>query len=345
MLPWHHGDNQPLIGQYIVPANLPPAYFEAEKRYREAKTPAEGIAALEEMLAIMPKHKGTDKLKADLRRRLSKLRSKQHEKKKVGKKESSFKIEREGVGQVVVIGAPNVGKSSLVTALTNADPVVADFPHSTWKPTPGMMYFEDIQIQLIDTPPISREYMEPLFFDMVRRSDVGLVLVDVHTDPLRELEETLSVLKERKIVPGGLERLSEDRAGWTYLPLLVIANKIDDQPSEENFEIFQSLLEDNWPVIPISARAGRNLDVLRESIFHALYIIRVYTKVPGKEPDLTEPFVLKKGSTLGELALKIHKDFAAKLKFARLWGAQVYDGQMVQRDHMLQDGDIVEFHV
>jgi len=328
-----------------LPANLPPAYFEAEQRYREAKTPAEGIAALEEMLAIMPKHKGTDKLKADLRRRISKLRAKQHEKKKVGKRESSFKVEREGVGQAVVIGAPNVGKSALVAALTNADPFVADFPHSTWKPTPGMMYYEDIQIQLIDTPPISREYMEPLFFDMVRRSDVMLVVVDVHTDPFQQLEQTLSVLKERRIAPRVSERLYEDNAGWTFLPVLVIANKIDDQSGEENFEIFKSLLEDDWPVIPVSARRGRNFDVLKESIFHALDIIRIYTKVPGKEPDLTEPFVLKQGSTLEELALKIHKDFSAKLKYARVWGAQVYDGQMVQRDHVLQDGDIVELHV
>jgi ribosome-interacting GTPase 1 len=328
-----------------LPANLPPAYFEAEKRYREAKTPGDGIAALEEMLAIMPKHKGTDKLKADLRRRISKLRTKQHEKKKVGKRESSFKVEREGVGQVVVIGAPNVGKSALVAALTNADPQVADFPHSTWKPTPGMMYFEDIQIQLIDTPPISREYIEPLFFDLVRRSDVILVVVDVHTDPLHQLEETVSVLKERRIVPRRLERLYEDSTGWTFLPILVIANKIDDQSSEENFEIFNSLLEDDWPVIPVSAATGRNFDVLKESIFYTLEIIRIYTKIPGKEPDLTAPFVLRKGSTLEELALKIHKDFSAKLKYARLWGAHVYDGQMVQRDHVLQDGDIVELHV
>lgn len=293
----------------------------------------------------MPKHKGTDKLKADLRRRISKLKTKKHEKKKVGKRESSFKVEREGVGQAVVIGAPNVGKSALVAALTNADPFVADFPHSTWKPTPGMMYFEDIQIQLIDTPPISREYMEPLFFDMVRRSDVMLVVVDVHTDPFQQLEQTVSALKERRIAPRVSERLYEDDAGWTFMPVLVIANKIDDQSGEENFEIFKSLLEDDWPVIPVSARSGRNFDVLKESIFHALDIIRIYTKVPGKEPDLTEPFVLKQGSTLEELALKIHKDFSAKLKYARLWGAQVYDGQMVQRDHVLQDGDIVELHV
>jgi ribosome-interacting GTPase 1 len=327
-----------------LPANLPPAYFEVEKRYREAKTPAEGIAALEEMLAIMPKHKGTDKLKADLRRRISKLKSKQQEKKKVGKRDSSYRIEREGVGQVVLMGAPNVGKSSLVAALTNADPFVADFPHSTYKPTPGMMYFKDIQIQLIDTPPISREYMEPLFFDMARRSDMILVVVDVHTDPFQQLEETVTVLRERRIVPRRLEHLHEESAGWTFLPFLVVANKNDDQSSEENFEIFKSLLEDDWPLIPVSAKTGRNFDVMKQSIFHTLEIIRVYTKVPGKEPDLTAPFVLRRGSTLEELALKIHKDFSAKLKYARVWGTQVYDGQMVHKDHVLQDGDIVELH-
>jgi ribosome-interacting GTPase 1 len=123
-----------------LPANLPPAYFEAENRYREAKTPAEGIAALEEMLAIMPKHKGTDKLKADLRRRISKLKSKQQEKKKLGRRDRGYKIEKEGVGQVVLIGEPNVGKSSLVAALTNADPQVAEFPHSTWKYYPEVRY-------------------------------------------------------------------------------------------------------------------------------------------------------------------------------------------------------------
>jgi len=328
-----------------LPANLPPAYFESEKRYREAKTPAEGIAALEEMLAIMPKHKGTDKLKADLRRRISKLKSKQHEKKKLGKRDSSYKIEREGVGQVVVLGAPNVGKSALVAALTNADPQVADFPHSTWKPTPGMMYFEDIQIQLIDTPPISREYIEPLFFDMVRRSDIILVIVDVQTDPLKQLEETVSVLKEHKIAPRSLAHLHECEPGWTFLPFMVGANKNDDESSEENFEIFKSLLEEELPLIPVSAKTGYNFDMLRQSLFRTLDIIRVYTKAPGKEPDLTEPFVVKRGATLEELASKIHKDFLEKLKYAKVWGTQVYDGQMVQRDHVLQDGDIVELRL
>jgi len=328
-----------------LPANLPPAYFEAENRYRGAKTPTEGIAALEEMLAIMPKHKGTDKLKADLRRRISKLKSKQQGKKKSGRRDRGYSIEKEGVGQVVLIGVANVGKSALVAALTNADPHVAEFPYSTWKPTPGMMYFEDIQIQLIDTPPINKEHTEPWLLDIVRRSDMLLVVVDVQTDPVQQLEETVSFLKEHKIAPLQLSHLSQDTIGWTFLSLLVVANKNDDHLIEENFEIFKSLLEDNWPLVNVSTKTGHNFDVLKQSLFDALEIIRVYTKTPGKEPDLGTPFVLKKGSKIEDLASKIHKDFFEKLKYARVWGKNVYDGQMVQRDHILQDGDVVEIHL
>jgi len=328
-----------------LPANLPPAYFEAENRYREARTPAEGISALEEMLAIMPKHKGTDKLKAGLRRRISKLKSKEQGKKKTGRRDSSYKIEREGVGQIVLIGPPNVGKSALVSALTNADPQVADFPHSTWKPTPGMMYFEDIQIQLIDTPPIGKEHMEPWFFDIARGSDIILVVVDVQTDPVQQLEQTVSFLREHRIAPLGLAHLYEGKSGWTFLPFLIVANKNDDHTMEENVEIFRSLLEDDWPLVSISAKAGRNFDLLKQTLFNTLEIIRVYTKAPGKDPDLSAPFVLKKGSKVEDLATKIHKDFLEKLKYARVWGRHVYDGQMVQRDHVLQDGDVVEFHL
>ncbi|HIC84931.1 MAG TPA: GTP-binding protein, partial [Desulfobacterales bacterium] len=144
-----------------MPANLPPQYFEAEKRYREAKTPQEKIEALEEMLTIMPKHKGTDKLRADLRRKISKFKTQAQQKKGAGKRETAYSIEREGAAQILLVGPPNTGKSSLVRALTNATPDVADFPHSTWKPTPGMVSFENIQFQLVDTPPITREYVDP----------------------------------------------------------------------------------------------------------------------------------------------------------------------------------------
>ena len=140
-----------------MPANLPPHYFQAEKRFREAKTPSEKIEALEEMLTIMPKHKGTDKLRADLRRKIAKFKTQSQQKKGGARRETAYSIEREGAAQVVVIGPANVGKSSLIAALSNATPEVADFPHSTWKPVPGMAPYENIQFQLVDTPPMSEE--------------------------------------------------------------------------------------------------------------------------------------------------------------------------------------------
>jgi len=293
----------------------------------------------------MPKHKGTDKLKADLRRRISKLRSKQQQKKKLGKRDGSYTVEREGVGQVVLMGTPNVGKSSLVAALTNADPQVADFPHSTWKPTPGMMHFENVQIQLIDTPPVSQEHTEPWLLDIARRADLILIVVDVQTDPIQQLEETVLFLQDHRVAHRRLDQSEETADRRTYVPFLVVANKSDDESGEEHFEIFKSLIEDDWPLIPVSAKTGHNFDLLKRKVFDSLELIRVYTKVPGKEPDRTAPFVLKRGSRLEDLASKIHKDFLAKLRYAKVWGKDVYDGQMVQRDHQLQDGDIVELHI
>ena len=328
-----------------MPANLPPDYFEAEKRYREARTSREKITCLEEMLTIMPKHKGTDKLRADLRRRISKLKDASQTKKAIGRRESVYRIDREGAGQVIVLGPANVGKSSLVARLTNASPEVADFPHTTWKPTPGMMPIENIQIQLIDTPPLDRDYVEPELLDLIRRSDLVLLVVDLHTDPVTQLEDSIMLLEEYRIVPLRLKDRYAGQYGLTYIPFLVLANKNDDENSEENFEIFRELLEDDWPMVAASVLTGRNLDIFKQVIVERLEIIRVYSKVPGKEPDRTAPFVLKKGNTVTDFAEKVHKDFVDKLKVARIWGKTVFDGQMVHRDHMLEDGDVVELHI
>jgi ribosome-interacting GTPase 1 len=328
-----------------MPANLPPEYFEVEKRYRAAKTPAEKIAHLEEMLTIMPKHKGTDKLRVTLRKRISKLKSASQSKKSLGKQESAFRIDKEGAGQAILVGAANVGKSALVTTLTNATPEVADFPHTTWKPTPGMMPVENIQIQLIDTPPLNREYMEPEMLDLIRRTDLVLLVVDLQADPLQQLEDTVALLEEQRIVPERLRDRYADESRLSFIPFLVLANKDDDEEEDENFEILRELLEDDWPMIPVSASTGRNLELFKQTVVERLKIIRVYSKAPGKEPDLTSPFVLKKGSTVAELAAKIHKDFVVKMKTARVWGEAVYDGQMVQRDHVLRDGDVVELNI
>jgi len=328
-----------------MPANLTPEYLEAERRYREAKTQAEKLACLEDMLTVLPKHKGTDKLKADLRRKISKLKTATQTKKAAGKRDSAFRIDKEGAGQVVLAGPPNVGKSALVVALTNATPEVADFPHTTWKPTPGMMPVANIQIQLVDTPPLTREYVESELIDLIRRADVIAVVVDLNTDPVQQLEDTVKILEEYRIAPRSFQERYPDQRGWTFRPFLVLANKCDDGTAEEHFEIFRELLDEEWPALPISARNGRNLEALKDKVVELLEIIRAYSKAPGKEPDLTAPFVLKRGSTVGDLAGKVHKDFQDKLKWAKVWGSGVYEGQMVNRDYVLHDGDVVELHI
>lgn len=328
-----------------MPTNLPPEYFDAEKHYRSAKTPAEKLARLEEMLTIIPKHKGTDKLRADLRKRVSKTRSAAQAKKSLSKHESVFHINKEGAGQVVIVGVANVGKSALLAAVTNAVPEVADFPHTTWKPTPGMMSVENIQIQLIDTPPLGRDYVDPEMMDLIRRCDLVLLMVDLQTDPLRHLEDTVALLEEHHIAPLRLKDRYSDRRGISLIPFLVFANKNDDEGTDENLDIFCELLGDNWPMVSASVATGRNMDRLKTAIVERLNIIRVYTKSPGKKPDLTAPFVLKKGCTMADFASKVHKDFAQKLKSAKVWGTSVFDGQLVQRDYVLQDGDIVELQI
>ena len=325
-----------------MPTNLPPEYFDAEKRYRTAGTSAEKLTCIEEMLAIIPKHKGTDKLRADLRKRVSKLKSAAQAKKSLARHESAYHINKEGAGQVVIVGATNVGKSALVAGLTHAAPEVADFPHTTWKPTPGMMPVENIQIQLIDTPPLSKEFVDPEMMDLIRRCDLVLLMVDLQTDPLQQLEDTVALLGKHRIVPLRLKDRYKDQRGVSLVPFLIMANKNDNTATDENLDIFRELLNDNWPIIAASVTTGRNLDLLKVAIVERLNIIRVYSKSHGQKPDRSSPFVLKKGSTIADFACKVHQDFAQKLKAARVWGPAVFDGQMVQRDYVLQEGDIVE---
>ncbi len=329
-----------------MPTNLPPEAVEAEQRYRAAKSVTEKIATLEEFISLIPKHKGTDKLRADLRRRLSKLKaSSDQARKKVSRRESAFRIEREGAGRVVLVGPPNVGKSALVATLTNATPEVSPAPYTTWEPTPGMMPIENIQVQLVDTPPLTRDYVGSELLDLIRGSDLILLIVDLQTYPIEQLEDTVAILQEHRIVPSLMKDRYAEQPCITFKPMLVLVNKTDDQRLDEDFEVLQELLEDQWPLLPVSATTGRNLERLKQAVFEQLEIIRVYSKPPGKEPDFSAPFVMKKGGTVEEFAGKIHQDFSEKLKSARVWGSATFDGLMVGRDHVLRDGDVVELRI
>lgn len=328
-----------------MPTNLPAEYFEVERRYKAAQSNEERIPLLEELISTIPKHKGTDKLRADLRRRLSKMKDvAKAQKKKAARHESAFHIEREGAGRVVLVGPPNVGKSALVTTLTHATPKVSEAPFTTWSPTPGMMRFENVQIQLIDTPPLSQEHIEPEMMDMIRASDLILLVIDLQAFPFEQLEESLAILNEYHIMPMSKRNDNEQR-GVVRLPFIVAVNKDDDQKSDKDFQAFCELLEEEWDLVSLSAATGRNLDKLKQKVFNGLDIIRVYSKPPGKEADHTSPFVLNKRATMEEFAAKVHHDFVKNLKSARVWGSAAHDGQQVGRDHILQDGDVVELHI
>jgi len=328
-----------------MPTNLPPEYFEAEKRYKAAESPAEKAACLEDLIGTIPKHKGTDKLRADLRRRLSKLKSAAQGPKGAGRHVSAYQLDKEGAGQVAVVGCANVGKSALVDTLTNATPGVSPAPFSTWEPTPGMMPVENVQIQLIDTPPLNPEYVEPELMDLIRRVDLILLVVDLQADAIQQLEDALTILEEHRVWPQHLAGQHPDPQRMFFIPTLVLVNKHDDPSFDEDFEIFGELLEGEWPLLSASAATGHNLECLKQKLFEQLDIVRVYSRAPGQEPDFQTPFVLKRGSTVEEFAGKIHKDFLENMKAARVWGSATYDGQLVSRDHVLSDGDIVELHI
>ncbi len=328
-----------------MPTNLPPEYYNAEERYKEAATPQEKVARLEELISTVPKHKGTDKLRADLRKRLSKLKASADSKKGASRHVSVFSIDKEGAGQVAIVGPPNVGKSSLVTALTNASPEIAGSPFTTWTPTPGMMQYKYVPVQLIDTPPLHSSYVEPAFMDLLRRCDMLLLLLDLQTDPPTDYEESLALLAEYNIRPSHLEDDSDFDPRTRYYQFLYAVNKYDDEQDDEVWEIVLELMDDSPPMIPISARTGRNLELLQHTIFERLRLMRVFSKPPGEDPDLTAPFVLEQGSTVEEFAERVHRDFFDQFKSARIWGSGSFDGQIVSRDHILRDGDIVELRI
>jgi len=326
-----------------MPANLPPQYFEAEKRLRSAKDPEEKIAALEEMLAIMPRHKGTDKLHAALRQKIAKF-SQEAERKLATARRAGFYITREGAGQVMLVGPANSGKSQLLAALTEAIPDIAEYPFTTKTPVPGMMRFEDIQIQLVDTPPIGYKEVRVLLSNALRSADLIAMVIDLSLEPIGQVEATLQGLREARIEP-----LTDDgrevTPGSYPREMLIVGNKNDLAGSGDNWERLRSQYAQTFPMASISARENHGVEEFKRAIYETLNIIRVYTKTPGSKADLTDPMVLDKGSTLEEAAEALHKDFYQNLRYAVVWGSGKYDGQRVSKGHILQDGDIVEFHI
>jgi ribosome-interacting GTPase 1 len=318
-----------------------------EARYRAAAGYDEKLQALREMLALLPKHKGTEKLQADIRKRLSKLEDEEAHAARSGHRGPDVgHVKKEGAGQWVLLGPPNAGKSSLLAALTHAHPEIAEYPFTTRLPQPGMMPFEDVLVQLVDTPAVAPGHTEAWLPNLARNADGILLVLDVGADDvdaawraLGEVLERAHVWPRARPLPADASPLLEPR------PILVLLNRSDEDPDGTLAALARETVGEDLPVHRVSARRGDGLDALRPVLFAELRRIRVYTKEPGHEADLGRPFVLREGATVDDLAALVHQDLAARLRFARIWGAHArFEGQQVDRHHALEDRDVVELH-
>lgn len=321
-----------------MPANLTPQYKKVEEQFRAATTDEERIVLLEEMLRVIPKHKGTEHIQAELKRKLSHLKDAGTAKKSHGKTVDIFHVQRGGAGQIALIGTPNSGKSSILAALTNAKVTVADFPFSTHAPVPGMAHYEDVQIQLVDMPPITADFAAPGQTNTYRNCDLIAIVIDLSADVLEQMEICLKFLEEHELLAT-----AEKPADTLHKQTFVICTKADIAP-EGTLATLKELTNRPFEYIDISVKTAQNLDKLVSLCFNLLKIIRIYAKPPGKPVDMKDPFTLPVGSTVMDLATHIHRELAEKLKTARAWGTDVYDGQSVHRTHILHDKDIIELH-
>jgi ribosome-interacting GTPase 1 len=328
-------------------ANLPPQYHEAEQQFREAVTPDDKLEALNKMLRLIPKHKGTEKMQADIKKRIAKWKNQADAaRKKGGKRTDPSHVPREGAAQLVVTGPVNSGKSSLVSVLTNLEPAIADYPFTTRLPQPGMMFHQGIPIQLVDAPALDPNVTDRWMSGLIRNADMAVIVFDLARDDLIEQWEAVhGVLEDLRIIsvePGGEKVIGED--GRAHIPTIHLGNKCAMQEAEERLSILRELIQNIPDIHPVSARTGSGLEDFKELVKISLALIRVFSKPPGKEPDLSNPFVLRHGANVTELAAMVHKDLANKMKFARVWGKNVYDGQRVAMNYELNDGDVVELN-
>ena len=337
-----------------MPANLTPAYKAAEGNYRQTREPAERLEALREMLKAIPKHKGTEHLQSDIKAKIKELTEELAGPSRGGAKTGPATVVKpDGAGQISLLGPPNTGKSTLHVKATGSQTQIGQYPFTTQYPMPGMMPVRDVTIQLVDLPPIAVEHPVPWISNALQPADGCLLVVDLSkAGCVERVVELHALLGERRIElsarwPGEDADESEEETDLftKVLPTLLVANKSDygSDPSEE-LAILEELAEVNYPCLAVSAATGEGLDKLGEWLFERLGIVRVYTKIPGKDADTARPYTVRHGATVLEVATLVHREIAADFKYARLWGGANFDAQQVGADHIVEDGDILELH-
>ena len=326
-----------------MPANLTPEYEKAELRYRQATSDEERLAGLQAMLSAIPKHKGTEKMQADIKRRISQLR-REEQKAAHSKGPDPFHIPHSGAGQVVLVGTPNTGKSSLLAATTHAAVKVAEYAFATVVPQPGMWHKDDVQIELVDTPPVTADHVPTGLMGTIRNADVVCAVVEAGEAGLEQAEMVMGLLSARGLVLCSRPRNELPAGDASQRPGMIVATKADLAPPGTT-ELLRELFASNGlEVISVSARTREGLDDWFQRLWRLLGMIRVYSKEPGRPADMHKPFVVPMGATVAELARQIHRDLPERMKFARLWGHSRFEGQQVHKTEPLRDKDVVEIH-
>ena len=332
-----------------MPANLTPQYRKAERQYRQAQSASEQLAALQLMLQLIPKHKGTDHLQADLKARISQARKAAQAERSAPKGGLSYRIPRQGAGQIVVLGGPNAGKSRLVAELTNADPEVAAWPFTTREPLPAMMPWEDVRLQLVDTPPVTGQHIDPWLVDLVRTADAVVLCLDGSADDAPEQSaDVIRQLAARRTQLASHTGFDEDDFSTVNVRTLVCVTRGDTADAGLRLELFREQLPAGpcreLPAQLVELDRPASCEALRTSLYQLLEVIRVYTRKPGTPPEYVDPWTLPAGGTVEDLAGRIHHDLAATVTSARVWGESAGDGRIVGREHSLCDRDMVELH-
>lgn len=291
-----------------MPVNAGPEYFVAEKRFHEAKKREEKIAALEEMIRKLPKHKGAENVLAQLKKRLARLKKETSVK---AATKPRFVIKKEGAAQVCIIGLTKSGKSTLLQQLTNVKTEVADYPYTTKLPVVGMMNFGDVQVQMIEIP----STFDADTTSILHTCDLILILLDLTQDVDRQIKELTDILSERKL---------------DNKKILFALNKCDLRNFNQG--------------LAISAKEKIGLEELKEAMWSRFGLIRVYTKSPGK-PKVIPPITLPKDAAVRDVAKCVHKDFLKNFRFARVFDSSPFSGQKVGLDFKLKDLDVIEIHI
>lgn len=297
--------------------NQGPEYFIAEKKFIDAKTDEEKIIWLEEMIRNFKKHKGSETMLSALKRRLSKLEEGIEKKKKVGKS-SKKGIKKEGF-QVVLLGLPNSGKSSLLTKLTNARPKISANMFSTTEPEIGALYHKGMKAQIVDLPAIGSPNYDS---SIVHTANLVLIIIQSLSD---------------------IEKIQSSIARATGKKIFVLS-KSDLLLEDQIRKLQETLRSKKIPGVIISSLTGFGIEELKDKIMSNTGMIRVYTKEPGKE-KAPNPIMLLPNSTVEDVAEEIRNGFSKQVKEARITGpSSKFPNQKVGLSHKLKDLDIVEFH-